>query len=1122
MKFNCYSWNKTNYSIKFDLKMKLSIFLIIVSFFTIQASNGYSQNTKITLDLEDVTVSQVINNIEALTDFKFLLNRNYIDVDRKVSIYAKKERVSSILNKLFDSENITYKIVGKQIVLKVKSTKKETIQLKSISGTVTDTDGVPLPGANILEKGSTNGTQTDFDGKFKLLVSAPAVLEISYLGYISQEIVVDSQTKIEVQLVVDTNQLDEVIVVGYGTQKKAHLTAAVSTVNLDNINSKPITSLDQVIAGLASGVTSVQSNSQPGASSSGILIRGANTLGGANNRPLVIVDGAVGVSLADISPEDVSSITILKDASSTAIYGARAAAGVILVITKRGVSGKLISTYSGYAGWNEATELPDIISNSATYMRLLREYSGSTTTPSDDLINEFENDGGANPILYPNTNWLEETLGGTAFIQSHIVSVRGGTDQSRVAASINYLGDGGLIENTNNKRIGFRINFDSKLSDKLDVGMNVSGNNQYRESPGGNIQDLSPTLKSNVPYTVPRHDGHFGGDSFTGSGGSNPLAEFNSNLQVRDLYTFNGKAFASYKFLPNLKLTSSATINNVNGNAITRKLPVIQWDFTNNEEYLVLGNIGGSLSESNTHRRITTLNTVLNYDVTIAAKHDVSVLAGYSQEEDLYTNSFASGANLAQSDFFVLDGVLDPNSYNIGGNKTFNNLRSWFGRLNYAYDGKYLLEISFRYDGSSKFASDRRWGFFPSASIGWNIHKENFMKDVDFVNALKFRSSYGQVGNNQSLGRYSYISTLEFGADYPFDDNVSAGISLREIANPNLIWETTTSFGVGLDFGLFNNKITGEIDIYKSTTDGILRRVVSPLFAGIPQSPFENLAEVDSKGYEFSLNYRNSDRAFKYSVGLVVTHTENEIVSFNNGQTEEINGAFINKIGHPISSYYMLEHEGIYRTQEQIDDHAPQPQAAQIGDLIYKDQLTVDTNGDGIFDEVDGIINSDDRIIMDPKTPKLTGGLNLNFEYKNFDFNVLAEYNYGSIGLLRTQPLLPFANPGRGITGVEWVNAYHETRNPDLTTNIPRLDQTSGNYAMSDYWMKDFDFIRFKTVQLGYNIPLGNKTGMSRARVYANAQNLFTIHDLPHFDPQNVGQVYPLTRTLTFGLQLTF
>ncbi|MDO5977604.1 SusC/RagA family TonB-linked outer membrane protein [Flavivirga spongiicola] len=992
----------------------------------------------------------------------------------------------------------------------------------SVNGIITDATGQPLPGASVVVKGTNNGVSSNFDGKYSIKTNTSDTLIFSFIGYLTQEVLVSNNNTIDIVLQEDTSILDEVVIVGYGTQKRENLTAAVSSVNLDKVDAKPITNLGQALQGMSAGVTSIQSSSQPGSSGSSIRIRGLNTLGTTNNTPLIVIDGSVGGSLNDVAPGDVASISILKDASSTAMYGARAAAGVILITTKRGKSGKMTFKYDGYVGFDEATELPDVISDSATYMELLREWTNDPAFPSDALIAEFRNDGGANPLKYPNVDWFETIMGGQAALQFHNFSVSGGSEAARVAASVNVLDQDGLVANTGYKRIGFRLNTNFKLSDKLDGGMDLFGNNSLRKSPGGSIQNLIPNIHSTVPYTVPINNGLYGYDGWTGSGGHNPLAQVNSRYHERETNKFTGKIFGTYKFLPNLKLTASATVYNAQSNAIDLVKKLTLHHFEDDSEEIARTN--NELEESNSRNRVITLNAILEYDTTIKEKHNISLLAGYSQEENLWNTSSASGKGLVDESIFVLDGPQDQTSFQIGGNKTFNNLRSYFGRLNYDFDGKYLLEASFRYDGSSKFVKDLRWGFFPSLSLGWNIHKTDFLSHVDFITSLKLRGSVGQVGNNTSLGNYSAISTLEFGNNYSFNNSIEPGIYLNELANPELIWETTTTYGIGIDFGLFNNKITGEFDIYKNRTDGILRRVQAPYFGGIPQSPFENLAIVDGKGYELSLNYRNSEHKIKYSAGLTLSHSENKIVSFNDGQFQEVSGNYINKVGHPINSIYTYEHEGIFRTQEQINNHATQPQTPQIGDLIYKDQLTVDTNGDGVFDEADGVIDSDDRVIKDPSAPKINFGLNTNVEYNGFDLNVLLVGALGSKDFVRTSPARPFIYPGRGITGKEWIHAYHETRNPDSNTNVPRLDEGSGNFRASDYWMHDFSFLRVRTLQFGYTIPenIANKLTLSKARLYVNGQNLFTFENVPHFDPESVGRVYPLTKTVTLGVQLTF
>jgi TonB-linked SusC/RagA family outer membrane protein len=1096
--------------------MKLTFVLMFVLAFELLAIHGKAQSEKVTVNQRNSAVREVLDVIEKQCEYKFFYNAGLVDVERKVTIQATNEQLVNVLRDLFEGTDVSYRIIENNIILSnlIKNPKNVGLnqnQQQTISGKVTDHTGDPLPGVNVFEKSQpTNGVITGIDGTYSIQVtSSEAILSYSYIGFEGQEVQVAGRETIDITLLEETTGLDEVVVVAYGTQKRETMTSAVSTVNLDGIDSKPITDLSQAIAGMAAGVTAIQGSSQPGASGATIRIRGTNTLGDENNTPLVIIDGAIGGSLNDVNPTDVESISMLKDASSTAMYGARAAAGVILITTKRAKAGKVSLSYDGYVGFDKATELPDVISNSADYMELLQDYTNDPSFPPNDLIDEFRNDGGQNPLMYPNTNWYKEILGGTATMHSHNISLRGGTEKARVAASINYLDQDGLVINTSYKRLGFRLNFDSQISEKLNIGMNLSGKNGMRESPGGNINQVISHIHSTVPYVVPQHpDGRFGGDGFTSSGAYNPILSLKTRYQEREINTFTGKIFGSYEILPRLVFTTSANMFQEFQNSKNLQKAWQRWDFT--DDTVLEENTINSLTESNNRHRIITVNTLLNYDFTIGELNNFALLAGYSQEENRWDTSWSYGRGLADESIFVMDGPQDQASFLIGGNKTLNNLRSYFGRLNYDFDGKYLLEASFRYDGSSKFREDKRWGFFPSASAGWNIHRENFMENVSFITTLKLRASAGEVGNNASLGNYSYISTLQFGADYPFNDMVSPGIYLNELANPDLIWENTTTYGLGLDFGLFNNQLTGEFDVYKNRTDGILRKVTAPLFGGIPNPPYENLAVVDSKGFELALNYKNFNKAFKYSVGLTLSHSSNEIVSFNDGQFQEIDGNFINKVGYPINSIYTYEADGLFRSQEEIDDHAEQARPPKVGDLRYKDQNN------------DGVIDADDRVIMDPAVPKINAGLNLNFSYKNLDLNILMQGAFGSKDFVRTAPARPFAYPGRGITGKEWLNAFHETDNPN--SDIPRLDETSGNYIASTYWMHSFDFIRFRTIQLGYNLPKGTMEhiGIERGRIYVNGQNLFTIEDVPHYDPESVGEVYPLTKTITVGVQLTF
>ncbi|MBJ6367189.1 SusC/RagA family TonB-linked outer membrane protein [Snuella sedimenti] len=961
-------------------------------------------------------------------------------------------------------------------------------QNQKITGTVTSaSDGMPLTGVNVVVKGTQAGAVTDFDGNFSLNnVAANSTLTFSYVGFKTLEVAINSKTSLSITLEEDTSQLEEIVIVGYGTQKKENLTGSISTVKLDNEQNRPIASASQALAGQAAGVTVTQNSGNPGGDGATIRIRGIGTLG--NSAPLVLIDGIRG-NLNNVNVADIETITVLKDAASAAIYGARAANGVILVTTKTGEKGKLTVNYDGYTGIQKPTRLTEYVTNSVEFMELhnlakFNEDPASTPEFSTDVINEFRN--GSDPYLYPNTNW-QDVMYRDAQITAHNLSVRGGNDKTTYSFSLGYLDQEGIILGTNTKQYTVRLNLDTQVSDKFNYSVKLSGRRDDVRQPIAGAGTVIGWIERATPMQSPRlEDGSY---AFPWVGFPNAthalagaLEGKNNNAWDNLLANLSGE----YELFDGLKIKGTVGVNTLHN---LHKVFRPQIDLVNPKTGAVtdLGVSGNPLSAwngYNTERTITFLTT-LNYNKTIAESHNITALAGFSQEKFKRHYLAASKDGLPSNALQEISaGADDPTA---SGFSVDYGLQSFFGRINYDYKGKYLLEANVRYDGSSNFGPGNKWGVFPSFSAGWNISNEAFMDNVDFINRLKLRASYGELGN-QDIAPNQYSSIYSLGRTYSYGGSLVGGAAQTSLPNPDVTWETSAQTNFGLDATLLNGKLDLVVDYYLKDTEDILRPInISSVVGGLAP-PTVNLASVRNKGFEFLANYDDTiGDEFEYGISFNFTTIDNEVTKL---PTPQIGG--ISRIieGSPINEFYTIKMLGIFQNQAEIDAHGAQPDA-RPGDIKFED---LDNSGD---------IGDGDRQAAGSSIPDFTYGFSLGASYKGFDFSMLWQGVEG-VKAITEHENKPFFN-GAGIPKF-WAENSWTPENP--STQYPRLVRSS-NYVNniwrnSTFLLQDASFLRLKNVQLGYSLPskVLEKMKISQLRVYVNASNPITITKYRGLDPE--------------------
>ncbi len=1097
-----------SFLIKFIRIMKISVLLLFMGFVTVFASETYSQKTKLTLAMNNATVEHVLNKIETQSEFYFLYSHQLVDVSRKVDVDVKNVRIKDILTRLFTGTDVKYLVLGRQIILTPEHilTDKNVINIELqqgivVTGKVVENNGNPLPGVNVYEKSSpSRGVVSSVDGTYSITVSnADAVLVYSFVGFENQEIDVLSRTVIDVTLIESSIILNEVVTVGYGTQRKVNLTGAVENVAIKDLESRPLTTTSAALQGKVAGVYVTQNSGQPGYDNATIKIRGVGTLN--NNNPLVLIDGIPG-SMNDVNPMDLEDISVLKDAAASAIYGNRAANGVILITTKRGKQGKMQVEYSGYFAVQKATYLPEIL-NSYEHAMLYNEAatnSGGSPKYTDDEVAKFK---AKNDPLYPDTDW-QDVMFAPANMQNHHLRTSGSSENLSYAFSAGYLNQDGVLMGSGYKKFTFRSNIDSYYlkNKRLHVGINMAGVRSSRdESPRGTTAVIRAINRADPTKVVTYEDGTYGSGAreiaTIQSGGNNNLLN----------NSFTGKLFADYEIMKGLKAQLSYGVDWYHGLA-TRYYPSLSlYNHLNDTHTTYLS----ELRESNSEAFSTIFNALLNYEVSFVDKHNFKVLAGYSEEtwRRDWSNGFRKNLLSSQPELNIGDVSTQTNA----GGADATALRSYFARVNYDLSGKYLLEANIRYDGSSRFAEELRYGTFPSFSAGWRISEEQFMQNATFLDNLKIRASWGQLGNQNINTYYAASDILATGADYTFNGNFVPGVAVTTLTNKSTTWETTTQTNIGLDVNLWR-KFSLTANYFQKITEDILMTVPIPITLGALNRPYQNIGTMENTGWELSLGYNNTfGNSFRFNANLNLSHVNNEVTNLNN--LGPIYGSkTILTEGEAYWSFYGYEHVGIFQSDQEISTSPTQSENPVPGDIKFKDQ-------DG-----DGIISLDkDRVVIGSQVPDLLYSIQLNGDWKGFDLKAFFQGVQGVDAYSSLELVSPFFN---GASSGKWLLDRWTPENPSTTNQRVFLD-TKRPGIVSTYYLEDASYLRLKNIELGYTIPQSatSKIGLSYLRVFANIQNAFTITNYKGFDPEKPAgntrsDAHPQVRITSLGLSVRF
>ncbi|OYD43439.1 SusC/RagA family TonB-linked outer membrane protein [Sphingobacterium cellulitidis] len=993
-------------------------------------------------------------------------------------------------------------------------------QQKNITGKVTNEDGNPLEGVTISIKGHLNAlAQTSSTGEYQVSANTGDVLVFASMGYTNTERTVTDQNTINIILSTDLTNLDEVVVVGYGTQKKVNLTGAVSTINSEQLERRPVVSTSSALQGLAPGVTVTSQSGAPGGDKGQIRIRGVNSFGGSDSEPLVIIDGVAG-SIDNVDANLIENISILKDAASAAIYGSRAANGVILITTKRGKDQFAIN-YKGYTGWQDATFIPKV-TDGATFMKVFNDANmndNGSVIYSEKDFEEFNKLYAENP---DNFDWQKAILNGSGFTHNHFLSLNAGAGKVRVAPSLGYVSQDGLIDNTGFQRYTFRNNLDINPSDKLNIRFDISAvnSNRLQIANEGTIWNYLGRMPTNIPIRVAN------GLWSEGWVKNNPVAfiEDGGNKKVNNLELL-GNLSINYKPVEWLSISGMAAPRYRTRNVHEFAKAVMT--------YYEDGNKAGTALPSTelTESAYRYFNGSYSFQTTAQKSfndHNFSLMLGASRES--YDEKYLMGyrRDFTYDTYEVLNAGANTETKNNAGNQFQWLLVSTFGRFNYDYKGRYLLEANLRYDGSSRFAKSNRWAAFPSFSAGWRISEEPFMADLkNSINQLKLRGSWGILGNQNIGTTYQpYIETLNLGS-ISVGGAVEQMIALNTMANPGLLWEETTMTGLGLDASLFNN-FSFTFDWYKKHTDGILMKLyISELYG--KNQPFQNAAKVQNQGWEASLRYDNQFGDLKLGIGANISDVRNKIIDMKG----QVSGTLLRQQeGYAINSIYGYLSDGLYQSQEEIDNGPKQFGTIKPGDIRYKDIAgDFDENGNAI---PDGKISDADKVIVGSTMPRYTYGFNLDLGYKGVRFSAFLQGVAKADGYLDSHYVIPAVNSS---AIKPWQLDYWSEDNKGAA--LPRVSVTSTNNTQnSDYWMRSASYLRLKNVQLGYEIP---KSWLTNSKIggifiYANGQNLFTKTNFYEgYDPEinynsgaqdgvtlGSGNFYPQVKVYTFGLDFKF
>lgn len=1081
--------------------------LLILSLLLFGALALNAQN--ITYQFKNVPLKTALKEVEKQSQYSIIYKKDVVNEKKLITVNFKDASVEDVLSSILDKDLI-YSIQGKMIIISKKNVNpvpQQSTKQRTVTGVIKDTNGEPLIGANVTQKGTSNGTITDIDGKFSLSASEGSTLTVTYIGYMKQDVKLKSgQSNLSITLREDSEMLEEVVVVGYGIQKKVNLTGAVETVKSERFADKPVTSIVSALTGEAAGVTITQSSGQPGPNQGSVRIRGIGTWD--NAAPLVLVDG-VSMSLNDVIPSEVESVSVLKDAASAAIYGSRAANGVILITTKKGQEGKLSFNYSGNVGFQFATRTPQMATSwqyAELYNQMMANEGKSSSLFPQDRIERMKA-GGDPDALEGNTDWYDEILQEGALQHNHQLSVSGGSDKVTYMASAGYSDQQGILPSTSYERYNLRINTSSRLTSWLKMDINMSYLNGLQKESAAGANDAYRRAGRGLPYMpVKFSDGTW---SYS-TAATNPIRRVSDDYGMRKKYN----DLTSLLISPEIKVLEGLILKGTFGyesstfkeKKFTKTVSYDKFEPAGQSEVLEVSR--NKQNDKWEQYKNLTANATATYEKTLA-HHYFKAMAGGSVETFKWAYTEASRQDFPNNDFSEIN-AGDASTATATGNSTYAALASLFGRVNYIYADRYLFEFTARYDGSSKFARGHRWGFFPSVSVGWRISEEAFFEPLKkHVSNLKLRASWGELGN-QNISNYQFISTIGNGSPYIFGNKAIMGYEEKKMGNKLITWESSRNLDLGVDVGLLNNRLQATFDWYRRTTSDLLLKLAAPALLGISPA-MENAGEIENKGWELTLNWRsNVGKDFKYNIGFNLSDVKNKVLDLRGykSATDELTARIE---GEALNAIFGWETLGICETQEDYDKYAEIMKTYNpkwgIGDIIIKDR-------DGSKS-----IDAEDKKVIGNSIPRFTFGLNLGFEYKGFDFSCFFQGVGKADGYVTEEAIKSMGNNSARI------EHYKETFNPadpKPGAYFPRILSSDYNYGNMSHWVQDASYLRLKNLQVGYSLKV---KGFNKLRVYISGQNLFTATKFRTWDPETaVGArgVYPNVAVYSFGVNLNF
>lgn len=1111
------SWPGSYLVSKMLLYMNLTAFFILLTCLQVSA-RAFSQ--KVTISGKNIPLERFFDMVKSQTGYDVLYNPELLKKTTPLSISVKDVDLQTAMDLGFKDQPIGFMIRYNTIVIVKKP--EETLFSEIISqstpafidmrGKVNTESGEPLSGASVVIKGTEKGTTTNDDGNFTINANPGDVLVISMIGYIPQEVKVGSRANITVSLKVSASESEQIVVVGYGVQKKINLTGSVATVSSSELVKRPAANVQNLLQGKVSGLQVVQNSGQPGDDDAVLTIRGLGTFSDVGNAPLVLIDGVVG-DMTTLNADNVESISVLKDAASSSIYGARAANGVILVTTKKGKSGSMVVDYRANFQLQQPTALLKLVTNSADYMEYyntarIRSSQNPLFTETD--IDNYRN--ATDQVKYPNFNWVDYMLN-NAFTQNHYLSASGGSDKTTYNVALGYLDQAGVLSGHDYKRYNFNVNIDSKVKEIITIGGRIGLTNKmikepvftddnfmlavYGQNPTNSVylSDGSGRLSSGFRQGVPSQ--------------VSPVGLLAQGGKKYEKYNIMAQTYVDVQITENLTWGVKGAANFTSDFSKLHDHPVNLYWFSNNQFRNNGSHLNPGVTDNFNNSILTTLYSTLQYQKRFGMDHNLSALAGYNQES--FRNRFLQG----NRSILPSDNLTELNAGSLTGQSNSGTsyewaIQSFFGRLNYNYREKYLLEANFRYDGTSRLHEDNRWGIFPSVSAGWRISNESFLKDVAWMDNLKIRASWGQLGN-QNIGNYPYQDIMSV-TTYPFSGLDQGAVQTR-LTDKNLQWETTTITDIGLDFSLKGGLIAGTVDWYNKITDDILYDIEIPLSVGLA-APTVNYAKMQNKGVEIALSHTNRIGKVQYSVNGNISINKNKVLKVKAPYYDNYNTI---QEGLPWMSIYMIEWIGIFQSTEEIANSPTQPFNPKPGDLKFKDQ------------NKDGKIDANDRVVLDGAYPDFIYAAGFNLQWKGFDMSAFFQGVKGPRFFVDRWGEVPFTQgtpPSEDFAKNAWTETNKSNTHPAMFQD--GYGPVTG--TPSTYFLQNGTYLRLKNLVIGYTFQnVAKKLRMKDLRIYFSGDNLITLTKYPSgADPERLGigrqrfATYPQLKIFSAGLNVKF